>query len=487
MENTSNHVNRYLIAKLLLDSSYRQKLKMMMDDEHRAFAPELGVNLGQVARVGLLLENRDKRYKTISFWIFLISLIIFFSDSIAGFWIYILASLVVYYWKTQQENFHLMKFVSTQYNDTDLLEKELSEKFGARSLNREIPQGEQNLVVYSGFIPFVGSGYDMGGWSFPVNIKKPKESLGAVSELKPFEIEDVYSSIETALFNCELDGLTMQDLLFVNGRQVRDIEWILPSKHSHPVQLVENHFVEEFKQKNDSNIRHYKAIQIFDWGNEIVVSYFLRFSIKGKYLFIEANRFLLTPVAEQYREIDTYLDPKVQDYLKLAVRSLLIGPFAVFGGALSVLNRWLHFIQDKDIFGFRERRKKSKMEREPFYDYGAANSLRVEASDGRYRHFFQKLDKEMYFKILEKEILDSIVSFLDKHNIDISEISQKTDMILNNGLIVQGGEVNAESLAVGTGANSSSTRIGKAMETVGGAISANTPIGRVMGTVSERK
>ena len=466
MDNSSNHVNRYLIAKLLLDSSYRQKLKMMMENEHRAFAPELGVNLGQVARIGLLLENRDKRYKTIFFWIFLISLMIFWNNPVAGFWIYILVSLGVYYQKSQQERFYLMKFVSKQYNDLDFLEKELSAKFGGQNLSREIPDGDQNLVVYSGFIPFVGSGYDMGGWSFPINIQKPKESLGAVSELRPFEIEDLYLHIENTLFNCGLDGLSTQDLLFVNGRQVRDITWILPSKHSYPVRLVDNQFVEDFKKKNDSDIRHYKAVRIFDWGNEIVVSYFLRFAIKGKYLFIEANRFLLTPVAEQYREIDTYLSPEIKDYLGLAGSCLIIGPFVVFGGALSVLNRGLRWIQEKDILGFRARKKKSKMERDVFYDYGAKNSLRLEASDGRYQHFFQKLDKEMYFKILEKEFFDAILSFLDEHNIDISEMRERTDTILNNGLIVQGGEVNAESLSVGAGAKSTSTRISKVLEAV---------------------
>jgi len=54
--------------------------------------------------------------------------------------------------------------------------------------------------------------------------------------------------------------------------------------------------------------------------------------------------------------------------------------------------------------------------------------------------------------MLEQTILESIVSFLDIRHIDTSNLKERQTMILNSGILVQGGDVRAESLAVGTGA-----------------------------------
>jgi hypothetical protein len=64
------------------------------------------------------------------------------------------------------------------------------------------------------------------------------------------------------------------------------------------------------------------------------------------------------------------------------------------------------------------------------------------------------LDKEMYVKVFEKQLLFAVKGFLDAHNIDTSDIQERQTTILNSGVIVQGGEINAEALAVGTGASS---------------------------------
>lgn len=58
----------------------------------------------------------------------------------------------------------------------------------------------------------------------------------------------------------------------------------------------------------------------------------------------------------------------------------------------------------------------------------------------------------MHKKIIQQQTLDVIVAFLDDHVIDTSEIKARGTHILNNGVIVSGGVINAEGLAVGEGA-----------------------------------
>src|SRR5205823_5377246 len=53
------------------------------------------------------------------------------------------------------------------------------------------------------------------------------------------------------------------------------------------------------------SIRHYTCVRISDWKGELVLSVFLRLTKTGSTFFTEANYFLLTPVAEQYRKVDS--------------------------------------------------------------------------------------------------------------------------------------------------------------------------------------
>jgi hypothetical protein len=71
-------------------------------------------------------------------------------------------------------------------------------------------------------------------------------------------------------------------------------------------------------------------------------------------------------------------------------------------------------------------------------------------SNPYFSHYFQRLDQEMYFKVVEKQILEAINTFLEAHNIDTSDFQGRQKAILNNGIIVQGhGKIEVEALAVG--------------------------------------
>jgi hypothetical protein len=98
------------------------------------------------------------------------------------------------------------------------------------------------------------------------------------------------------------------------------------------------------------------------------------------------------------------------------------------------------------------------------FDYGAVASVRGEASALEYQRYFQKLDKEMYMKILERKILDGIIEFLDMRNIDTSDLKERQTTILNSGGIVSGGSIPTENLAVGERARTVVTRLAKAAQ-----------------------
>jgi len=69
----------------------------------------------------------------------------------------------------------------------------------------------------------------------------------------------------------------------------------------------------------------------------------------------------------------------------------------------------------------------------------------------------------MLVKTLERCVLDAVVDFLERQRIDTAGIRERETAILNSGVIISGGTIRAESLAIGRGAMSRVRRmVGKA-------------------------
>jgi hypothetical protein len=100
----------------------------------------------------------------------------------------------------------------------------------------------------------------------------------------------------------------------------------------------------------------------------------------------------------------------------------------------------------------REARQLRRVKRDFFFDYGAPATALDRARSTEYSRYFQVLDREMYVKVLERCVLDTIVEFLDRHDVDTTELTERRETIINNGIMVPGGSVQAHNIAVGEGA-----------------------------------
>jgi hypothetical protein len=103
------------------------------------------------------------------------------------------------------------------------------------------------------------------------------------------------------------------------------------------------------------------------------------------------------------------------------------------------------------------RRRREQTWDNPAFDYGATTTLRLTYAQNRYLHYFQKSDADFSNKLIERKLLDQIERFLEEHGIDTTDIRDRQMTILNSGILVQGGDVRAEALAVGQGAQARKT------------------------------
>lgn len=312
----------------------------------------------------------------------------------------------------------------------------------------EEPSADCNVVVYSGFSPFVGAGSDIGGWSFAIDLERGREGATAAAP-HPFTLAELYDHTTDEFERLRLPNLRISRRLFVSGRCVRNEDRLLPDPYERPVSWLPDGVVDEYADSSSQTVRHYLCVESVDWNGEIAVTFFIRFQKLSSKLFVELSAFLLPPLKPSYYLLDKVRpERRAGDAARLVLLSFVKAPFLLLWAPFATFGR----LQAKLAGSSERRQQRTEIDNDLLFDYGATRSIRELATGNEWRVYFQKLDKEMHQKILQQQLLDGLVDFLDKHGIDTSEIKERTTHILNNGLIVSGGTVNADGLAVGQNA-----------------------------------
>ncbi len=166
----------------------------------------------------------------------------------------------------------------------------------------------------------------MGGWSFAVDMTKPKYET---TEVENFPMSKVYQHLDMVINELKIPGMKIDNCLFTHGSDIKNEKWILSDKFAKPNQCTDDFIVKAYMEKNDPKVRFYKWIQVYDWGNELVVSYLIRFTKQNKKLFVEVNTFLLTPLIESYRSVDSLIYTKAKGNFSLFLLSILSIPIAI--------------------------------------------------------------------------------------------------------------------------------------------------------------
>lgn len=457
-----SETTRYLCAAAYLDRGFANHvITKVLEEEHRAVAPSYGVDVVPVVRHCLTAERRRRLRDLALIGVVLVGgpILLLAGASPAG----VVLRLLLLAWA--------VVFVESAVNRYEVLAARLlRDRFDPAApqapltrrqarLLRELHENERgNVTVYSGFSPFVGCGLDQGGWSFALNAGKGRRDLHETLEPIPFEVEELHDEVVSALRALDLHQVRIEDRLYVNGQDIRDDRRFLPDPFARPGAWADAETLHQFLRNPTQRVRHYTCIQVVDWQGELVLSIFFRCTKAGGNLFVEASYFLLPPLREEYHKIDNLrATPDLAGGAELALKAaigtipvLVMAPFHVLAHLTSGLTRW------------QERRSMRRTIRaNPSFDYGATTSIRQSGMSPNYRRYFQRLDREMYVKTLEQRLLDAIIQFLDQHNVDVSDLVERQTTILNNGVMLSGGTIQAESLAVGTGARA---RAGEAVK-----------------------
>src|SRR3954469_21304736 len=119
-------------------------------------------------------------------------------------------------------------------------QEELDRGASMRDALAQVAQAQDgNVTVYSGFSPFVGAGFDVGGWSFALNISRGRERFGTVAAPRRFELTELYEHVSGAIDSLGLSGLSIEDRLYVDGRELRRDGLFLDAARARPLTMAD--------------------------------------------------------------------------------------------------------------------------------------------------------------------------------------------------------------------------------------------------------
>jgi hypothetical protein len=446
---------RYLCAAAHLQKDFRERvIRQVVEEEHRAIGEWIAVDVVTVVKHCLAARRRET-FRNIA----LLVLLLLFMLSLLTFqlkfsllclllvWIVVFAELWICNYIVVARRLTRARYQPDAINVRlhPALEQKIKETQDA------------NVVIYSSYTPFIGSGDPIGHWHLTLNITRGKQGLGKpLLPPLPFQLLEMYEYVTRAISNLNIDGLSIKDKLYVHGEEIRDDQRFLAHPFACPNVQVDSSLVRAFVERSTQSIHYYKCLQVMPQKGELVLSIFLKFSKKGPFLHTRVLYFLLPPLQEPYYDVDkVHSNLQVGMIWQLFKTSIVTAPrlwiFSLVEPFKALLLPLGHQIE---LMSMRRQIRRNRR-----FDYGAASSIRQDASASLERRYFDRLDADTHLKIIERQILESMVEFLDAKNIDTKEFKKQQITILNSGLIVTGGALNTESLAVGPHAKA---------ETIGG-------------------
>ncbi|WP_239346098.1 hypothetical protein [Frankia sp. CiP3] len=447
----SRELTRHLCAAVHLDSRLAAAvIKWVVEDRHRALAPVEGVDLVVVARHALAAHQRRAVRDVVlaATFVGILPFLFAFPSATSAllFLLFFVAWIVVLIEGAFTRSKILIRDLSSRYFDPEAAPEPSNPRL-AECLVRVTAKQSENVIVYSGYSPFIGGGGVLDGWSVSVDTTKSvAREVGSTPD--PFTVQELHSAVMVGLAKLQWVELKATERIFVSGLDVHDDRRFLADPSGFPKGHADPELVQRLLGTPEDTARHYTCIHISGWRGDLTATMYLRLAKYPENLFVEATWSILAPLKPLYQTVDSLPDEPLFDMIRkrIAPQALAATPWLLLRSILIVLAM---------ITSPLRRAKQEKLEDKAIedqlgFDYGAVRSVREMAADDKYHRYFQRLDKEMFVKTVQDRVLTTVINFLDVRGIDTSSLSEQKTTILNNGIMLSGqASLQAGSVAAG--------------------------------------
>lgn len=457
---TSHETTRYLAAATQIDTKYAAEVVgIVFGEPLKALAPSYGIEVAVVAKWALkALRTQAVRDLILAPILILQALSIALSIMVSAWFLTAPLALSFVAWIVVSWEYweRMHKCVRGQL----LRDRFASGKAPPAKRPSERKQLQDladrtggNLTVFSGSSAFVGTGEttDHRRILFDISFRKESGNEEAAGKEEDFTSHDIHRAIMDAFSRTQglgksLTNIRAYERLFVNGRHLRAGTNLLPDSLRPPCTTVTDDVLAAAAINPTEDSRSYVCVEIPGWHGQLVVTLFARAIYTRKSLFVEWTFRVLPPLREKFLEIDDYFElPRFQQAvcslsagLRRTAPTLLRSPAAALGSILRTSEK-----------NTRRRRLEYAIPHGYVYDYGAARSIREDASNKYNKHLFLARDEKMYMLLTQQTLIQAVRSFLHEHGVELATFDRQVQYITHTSINI--GEIkDSAGIAVGT-------------------------------------
>jgi hypothetical protein len=421
---------RYLCAAAHLDRRYRTiVLEATVWEKQRAVCPSYGVDLSVVARHAVVAERRELLRDA-------------FLTVVLGLAVAVPAALVLTGPARLTAFVGALAILITMALGAVALETSARLatlgrmlQLGGRPDDLPSPPGpigavlqelaeanDGNVIVFTVFDPFIGSGTVVDAGSFTVPLIPQEERLRERSSrlAGPLRSGEVIDALTGALRGLREPYLRVEPRVYVNGYDVAMFPDLLPDPLLRPRIHAPSSLLHQTIELPTGNVRPYLCAEFTCWHGQLVVTSFIRVATFPGVLYVEIAAYLLPPLKASYYTVDELRIRTTGERLTATIKettvhwfpALLASPFRLAAAA-----------NDRLAAARRERLHERRVADHLLIDYGAVTSIRERASGG-HPNYFMEQDTDMYVKVVQQKVVDTIMAVLDAHGYETDKIKQ---------------------------------------------------------------
>lgn len=309
-------------------------------------------------------------------------------------------------------------------------------------------EGSALLDPYYVPTPFVGSGRLVHRWLPPLGIQLLRPGTESMAQREytdpPFRGHELVDHLKVVMAPVGL----VTDPIGLRGFQVRDRLYIaetdVPSERDLMLKGSGPSDMAEVIDDPHGTTHHYLEIRVTDTG-ELVMTIFLRVTVKGRSLSLDFAASALTRTPDDYHVLDRHGESGKGAVTRSTLRGLLdlskdVGQLWRLGEVPVVLARAVWARKDRT---FVPRRGVM---------IGTQLSVREEKSAPWHEAQLDRTAIYDYMKIMEQRLLKATEDFLESKDVDTSMFKKRAASIINMGVLNMGGKVKMKEMAVGSNA-----------------------------------
>jgi hypothetical protein len=287
--------------------------------------------------------------------------------------------------------------------------------------------GDSDLIVASGYSPFVGTGKVVNAWGIAAGISKSTDDAAPPRKFTEIELS-AYVTARLAISG--LVGAGARDVYLVDGRDCERLN-LFPSDPSpaplrRPVRSFHSGATADHGFTDDpERLRRYTQVEVASWDGDVVASAYLRSSLTEEILYLEAHYCVLGPIDERLDLFDRPAPTGLQRSISLVAESFRLG--------IHVSTIWRRWTSEWR-WQRADREAVLAIKSGNTLDHGSSVSVR-DLATGKFTRYFQSSDAKRFERSVDRSMFEAIADFLSEHNIDSPEFTLQSQSIVQNNVI----------------------------------------------------